>query len=130
MDTTKTPNIQFESVHLSSLKSVVNIYQNKVNETLNSDRQSSQFKNDFGLPLSIASSENKVVGYAFVTVNKTGKSEINSYWEKDFFSVEAEQDLKLHAENTCNSLFADSKTRSVKIQNAAEKLSNWLEVCN
>lgn len=130
MDTTKTANIQFESVHLSSLKSVVNIYQNKVNETLNSDRQLSKFKSDFGLPLSIASSENKVVGYAFVTVNKTGKPEINSYWEKNFFSVEAEQDLKLHAENTCHSLFADSETRSLKIQNAAEKLSNWLEVCN
>lgn len=130
MDTTKTTSLQFDSVDLSSLGSVVNMYQNKINSSLISGDKNSQFTNDFGLPLSIASFENRVVGYAFVTVNTKDEPEINSYWEKEFYSIEAEQDLKTHAENNCHSLFTDSASRSVKIQNAVHKLYSWLQVCN
>ncbi len=127
MDTTKTANIQFDSINISSLKSVVNIYQSKVNNTENKFIKSSD---DFGLPLSIASFDNRVIGYAFVLIDKAGKPEIKSYWEQEFYSIEIEQDLKFHAQNTFFTAFKDPETRINKIQNAAEKLFNWLNVCN
>lgn len=127
MDTTKTANIQFDSINISCLKSVVNIYQSKVKDSENKFAKSSSH---FGLPLSIASFDNRVIGYAFVSINKAGKPEINSYWEQEFYSVEVEQDLKFHAQNTFFTAFTDPETRTNKIQNAAEKLFNWLNVCN
>jgi hypothetical protein len=127
MDTTKTANIQFDAINISSLKSVVNIYQTKVN-----DNESKFVKSPdhFGLPLSIASFENRVIGYAFVSINKAGIPEINSYWEQEFYSLDAEQDLKFHAQNTFFIAFKDPETRTSKIQNAAERLFNWLNVCH
>ncbi|OIV41122.1 hypothetical protein [Flavobacterium johnsoniae] len=130
MDTTLTPSIQFDPISLSSLKSVINIYQNRSSKNFVQDRNISQLSHDFGLPLSVALCENRVVGYAFVTINEREEPEINSYWEKEFYSIEAEQDLKIHAEETCHSLFKDAPARSIKIQNAAAKLSSWLQVCN
>lgn len=130
MDTTTTTNIQFDQINLSSLKSVVNIYQNKMNHNDHFETKLLPFTNHFGLPLSIASFENKVVGYAFVIFNKAGKTEINSYWEKEFYSIEAEHDLKLHAEKTFDSMFKDPETRMIKFQNATQRLSNWLNSCN
>ena len=130
MDTTTTTNIQFNPIDVSSLKSVVNIYQNKRNVPDNFETGLSLFTNHFGLPLSIACFENRVIGYAFVILNKAGKTEINSYWEKEFYSIEAEQDLKFHAQNTFDSMFADPETRIVKLQNAMDRLSNWLNSCN
>lgn len=127
MDTTKTANIQFDSINISSLKSVVNIYQSKVNDTESKFIKSSD---DFGLPLSIASFDNRVIGYAFVLIDKAGKPEIKSYWEQEFYSIEIEKDLKFHAQNTFFTAFKDPETRINKIQNAAEKLFNWLNVCN
>jgi len=127
MDTTKTANIQFDSINISSLKSVVNIYQSKVNDTESKFIKSSE---DFGLPLSIASFDNRVIGYAFVLIDKAGKTEIKSYWEQEFYSIEIEKDLKFHAQNTFFTAFKDPETRINKIQNAAEKLFNWLNVCN
>lgn len=127
MDTTKTANIQFDSINISSLKSVVNIYQSKVNDTESKFIKSSD---DFGLPLSIASFHNRVIGYAFVLIDKAGKPEIKSYWEQEFYSIEIEKDLKFHAQNTFFTAFKDPETRINKIQNAAEKLFNWLNVCN
>ncbi|MFQ6601043.1 hypothetical protein [Flavobacterium sp. C3NV] len=127
MDTTKTANIQFDSINISSLKSVVNIYQSKVNDTKSKFIKSSD---DFGLPLSIASFDNRVIGYAFVLIDKAGKPEIKSYWEQEFYSIEIEKDLKFHAQNTFFTAFKDPETRINKIQNAAEKLFNWLNVCN
>lgn len=127
MDTTKTANIQFDSINISSLKSVVNIYQSKVNNTKGKFIKSSD---DFGLPLSIASFDNRVIAYAFVLINNEGKPEIKSYWEQEFYSIEIEQDLKFHAQNTFFTAFKDPETRINKIQNAAEKLFNWLNVCN
>jgi len=130
MDTTTTTNIQFDHINLSSLKSVVNIYQNKMNHHDCFKTNFLPFTNHFGLPLSIASFENRVTGYAFVIFNKTGKTEINSYWEKEFYSIEAEQNLRLHAEKTFNNMFKDPETRMLKIQNATERLLNWLNSCN
>lgn len=127
MDTTKTANIQFDSINISSLKSVVNIYQSKVNDTESKFIKSSD---DFGLPLSIASFDNRVIGYAFVLIDKAGKPEIKSYWEQEFYSIEIEKDLKFHAQNTFFTAFKDPETRINIIQNAAEKLFNWLNVCN
>ncbi|MCC9064589.1 hypothetical protein [Flavobacterium piscisymbiosum] len=127
MDTTNTANIQFDSINISSLKSVVNIYQSKVNDTESKFIKSSEH---FGLPLSIASFDNRVIGYAFVLINNEGKPEIKSYWEQEFYSIEVEQDLKFHAQNTFFTAFKDPETRTNKIQNAAEKLFNWLNVCN
>jgi len=127
MDTTKTANIQFDSINISSLKSVVNIYQSKVNSTESKFIKSSEH---FGLPLSIASFDNRVIGYAFVLIDKTGKPEIKSYWEQEFYSIEIEKDLKFHAQNTFFTAFKDPETRINKIQNAAEKLFSWLNVCN
>jgi hypothetical protein len=127
MDTTKTANIQFDSINISSLKSVVNIYQSKVNDTESKFIESSD---DFGLPLSIASFDNRVIGYAFVLIDKAGKPEIKSYWEQEFYSIEIEKDLKFHAQNTFFTAFKDPETRINKIQNAAEKLFSWLNVCN
>lgn len=127
MDTTKTANIQFDAINISSLKSVVNIYQSKVNDNESKFVKSSDH---FGLPLSIASCDNRVIGYAFVSINKAGKPEINSYWEQEFYSLDAEQDLKFHAQNTFFIAFKDPETRTGKIQNAAERLFNWLNVCN
>lgn len=98
MNTTTTTNILFDQVNLSSLQSIVNIYQNNRNDNNNDDQKRSPFTNHFGLPLSIASFENRVIGYAFVKFNNEGETEINSYWEKDFYSIEAEQDLKFHAQ--------------------------------
>ncbi|MFH6995431.1 hypothetical protein [Flavobacterium sp. FlaQc-48] len=130
MDTTTTAHIQFDQINLSSLKSVVNIYQNKRNDDEHFETKLPLITNHFGLPLSIASFENRVIGYAFVIFTKTGKTEINSYWEKEFYSVEAEQDLKFHAEKTFDSMFKDPETRRIKIQNATERLLNWLNSCN
>lgn len=130
MDITTTTKIQFNPIDVSSLKSVVNIYQNKRNVPDNFETGLSLFTNHFGLPLSIACFENRVIGYAFVIRNKAGKTEINSYWEKEFYSIEAEQDLKFHAQNTFDSMFADPETRIVKLQNAMDRLSNWLNSCN
>ena len=87
MKTNNTTNIQFDQINISSLKSIVNMYQNKINDTVNSEARSLQLENNFGLPLSVASFENRVVGYAFVVINKVGETEINSYWEKDFYSI-------------------------------------------
>lgn len=130
MDTTNTTNIQFDQINLASLKSVVNIYQNKSNDAVDFEIKQLPFTNHFGLPLSIASFENRVIGYAFVIINNVGKTEINSYWEKDFYSIEAEQDLKFHAEKAFLSIFKNPETRIVNIQNATERLSNWLNSCN
>jgi len=127
MDTTKTANIQFDSITISSLKSVVNIYQGKVADSHNKLVKS---PDNFGLPLSIASFDNRVIGYAFVLINNQGKPEINSYWEQEFYSIEVEQDLKFHAQNTFFNAFKDPETRTNKIQTAAEKLFSWLNVCN
>lgn len=130
MKTTKTASIQFNEVNVSSLKSVVNMCQNKSAVNSNSKDRLSYLINNLGLPLSVASFENRVIGYAFVTINNAEEPEINSYWEKEFYSIEAEQNLKSHAETIFHSTFKDIETRSIKIQNAAEKLSNWLSVCN
>lgn len=130
MNTTTTTNILFDQVNLSSLKSIVNIYQNKRNDDNHDDQKLCLFTNHFGLPLSIASFENRVIGYAFVKLNTDGETEINSYWKKDFYSIEAEHDLKFHAQKTFNLLFNDPKTRAVKIQNATDRLLNWLNNCN
>lgn len=130
MKTTNTAKIQFNEVNVSSLKAVVNMYQNKSALNSNSKDKSLCLINNLGLPLSVASFENRVIGYAFVTINNAEEPEINSYWEKEFYSIEAEQNLKFHAETIFNSTFKDAEKRSVKIQNAADKLSNWLSVCN
>lgn len=130
MNTTKKAKLQFEPLHISSLNSVVAIYQNKNNSKVNPELRSSQITNDFGLPLSVASFENRVIGYAFVVINKGGKTEINSYWEQEFYNIEVEQDLKFHAQNTFDTTFKDLETRIIKVQNAAERLSNWLNVCH
>lgn len=127
MDTTKTDHIQFDQIDISSLKFVVNIYQSKSN---NNKSKPVKLANDFGLPLSIASFENRVIGYAFVVINKVGEPEINSYWEKDFYTIEIEKDLKFHAENAFQTTFQDTETRTIKVQNATERLANWLNVCN
>ncbi|MDA6071296.1 hypothetical protein NJT12_16885 [Flavobacterium sp. AC] len=130
MKTNNTTNIQFDQINISSLKSIVNMYQNKINDTVNSEARSLQLENNFGLPLSVASFENRVVGYAFVVINKVGETEINSYWEKDFYSIEVEKDLKFHAENTFNTTFKDPEFRNIKLQNATQRLFNWLNYCN
>lgn len=130
MKPNNTTTIQFDHLNISSLKSVVNMYQSKVNDTLDSETRLEQLKNNFGLPLSVASFENRIVGYAFVVINKVGETEINSYWEKDFYSVEVEKDLKFHAENTFQTTFHDPESRKLKLQNATERLSNWLNYCN
>lgn len=130
MNTTTTTNILFDQVNLSSLISIVKIYQNKRNDDNHDDQKRSPFTNHFGLPLSIASFENRVIGYAFVKFNNEGETEINSYWEKDFYSIEAEHDLKFHAQKTFNSMFNDPETRTIKIKNATDRLSNWLNNCN
>ncbi|MFG4004037.1 hypothetical protein [Flavobacterium aquidurense] len=127
MDTTKTDNILFDSINISSLKSVVNIYQNKVNDN---ESKFVKLPGHFGLPLSVATFDNRVIGYAFVLINKVGEPEINSYWEQEFYSVEVEQDLKFHAQNTFNTTFADPESRKIKVQNATERLSSWLNFCN
>jgi len=127
MDTTITPSIQFDSVNISSLKSVVNIYQNKRSD--NRSRPLS-LSHHFGLPLSIASCDDRVIGYAFVVINTEGEPEIKSYWDQEFYSVETEQDLKFHAKNTFYTTFKDPATRTIKVQNAAERLCNWLNVCD
>lgn len=127
MDTTKTDNIIFDSINISSLKSVVNIYQNKVHDN---ERKFVKLPGHFGLPLSIATFDNRVIGYAFVLINKIGEPEINSYWEQEFYSVEVEQNLKFHAQNTFNTTFTDPESRKMKVQNATERLSTWLNFCN
>jgi hypothetical protein len=127
METTKKSPVQFDPIYITSLKSVVNIYQSKIYDNKS---YSSQIAKDFGLPLSIASVNNEVIGYAFVLINKTGEPEINSYWEKEFYTIEAEKDLKFHAQNIFQTVFKDPETRTIKIQNATERLSNWLNVCN
>lgn len=129
MKTTYTAKIQFNEVNVSSLKAVVNMCQNKSAVNSNSKDKSLYLINNLGLPLSVASFENRVIGYAFVTINNAEEPEINSYWEKEFYSIEAEQNLKFHAETIFHSTFKDTGTRSVKIQNATEKLCNWLSVC-
>ena len=129
MKTTNTAKIQFNEVNVSSLKAVVNMYQNKSALNSNSKDKSLYLINNLGLPLSVASFENRVIGYAFVTINNAEEPEINSYWEKEFYNIEAEQNLKFHAETIFHSTFKDTGTRSVKIQNATEKLCNWLSVC-
>lgn len=133
MKTNKIDHIEFDSINVSSLKSVVNIFQNKKNNSKaieDGGQESIQLSNHFGLPLSVASSEDRVIGYAFVSINKFGTTEINSYWEKEFYSIEVEQNLKFHAESIFNSMFKDPSTRTVKIQYAAEKLTNWLNLCS
>lgn len=130
MNTTTTTNILFDQVNLSSLKSVVNIYQNKRNDNDYDGQKMLPFTNHFGLPLSIASFENQIIGYAFVKFNKDGETEINSYWKKEFYSIEAEHDLKFHAKKTFDSTFKEQETRAIKIQNATDRLLNWLNNCN
>lgn len=130
MDTTTTTNIQFNPIDVSSLQSVVNIYQNKKHDHDDFETGLSPFTNHFGLPLSVACFENRVIGYAFVIRNKVGETEINSYWEKEFYSIEAEHDLKFHAQKTFDSMFADPETRIIKLQKAMDRLSNWLNSCN
>ncbi|MFH6996635.1 hypothetical protein ACHRVZ_01820 [Flavobacterium sp. FlaQc-57] len=130
MNTTKTVKLQLEAINIASLKSVVAIYQNKIESRTGFEMKPSQITNNFGLPLSIASFEKRVIGYAFAVIDKEGKAEINSYWEKEFYSIEAEQNLKSHAQNTFYSTFKDPETRTLKMQKATERLFNWLNVCN
>ncbi|WP_428229387.1 hypothetical protein [Flavobacterium sp.] len=129
MEATKTAHIQFDEINISFLKSVVSIFQSKSKESIVTENRLSQLKHHFGLPLSVASFENRVIGYAFVAINKNGETEINSYWEKDFYSIEGEQDLKFYAENSFHTTFKDPETRTSKIQSATERLVNWLHLC-
>lgn len=130
MNTTRTATLQFDPINMSSLKSVLTIYHNKMSSKADFEIRSSEVTSNLGLPLSIASFENKVIGYAFVVINKMGDPEINSYWEKDHYTIEVEKDLKFHAQSTFLATFHDTETRTIKIQNATERLHNWLNFCN
>jgi hypothetical protein len=130
----KAQNLEFGTVNISHLGSILNI-SNRAKERTKNDPNLAQNTEEhnvkpFGLPLSVAHCGNQMLGYGFVSINTSGEAEFNyCFDEKEHNASEIKNGLELEAKKTFNVLFNDNATKENAVQNAIDKLANWINQC-
>lgn len=125
----KNKQLEFRKVYLSDMRSVINIYQ-KTNQNSSHHDQTKQDKTirlttDFGLPLSVASNENEVVGFAAVHINQLGEI----IWNSSSDDLNIEHELIEQAKRTLYDTFENVQEDHSKLKISIEKLVDWLNTC-
>ncbi|OUL63239.1 hypothetical protein [Flavobacterium sp. AJR] len=134
---TQTNNAQyleFGTVNISHLGSILNICNRAKERTKNNPNLIQNIDennmNHFGLPLSVAHYGNQMLGYGFVTINTSGETEFNYYFEeKEHNASQIKDGLELEAKKAFKVLFNDNATKENAVQNAIDKLANWIDQC-
>ncbi|SHE52115.1 hypothetical protein [Pedobacter caeni] len=125
----KNKQLEFRKVYLSDMRSVINMYQ-KTNQDSSTHDQTKKDKTirlttDFGLPLSVASKENEVVGFAAVHINASGEL----IWDSSADDLNIEHQLIEQAKITLYDTFENVQKDHSKLKISIEKLVDWLNTC-
>ncbi|WEK21014.1 MAG: hypothetical protein P0Y49_07660 [Candidatus Pedobacter colombiensis] len=118
----KTKDIEFRKVYLSDLNAVVTLYQS-------SQITATKLTTDFGLPLSIASQGNEIIGFGFASINKLGEVTLNSRCIKLADDLGIGNTLEEQAKKTLHSTFEDIRGDHTKLKHSIQKLVDWLNNC-
>ncbi|KFF12594.1 hypothetical protein [Flavobacterium hydatis] len=130
----KAQRLEFGTVNISHLGSILSIC-DRAKERTKNDLNLIQNKeenniNHFGLPLSVAHCGNQMLGYGFVSINTSGEIDFNyCFDEKEHNASEIKEGLELEAKKTFKVLFNDNATKENAVQNAIDKLANWINQC-
>jgi hypothetical protein len=117
----KTRNVEFRKVYLSDLNAVMRLYQL-------SQQTGTKLTADFGLPLSIASDGNEVIGYGFAAINQLGEVTLNSHC-KVVEDLSIGHTLEEQAKKTLHSTFENVGEDNAKFKHSVLRLVDWLNNC-
>lgn len=115
-------NLEFRKVYLSDMRSVINLYQLPQGKAI-------KLTADFGLPLSIVSEDNKVIGFAFASINELGEVVLNSRGVQQPDPSNIGHELIEAAKKTLYATFGDLQEDNTKLRNSIHKLVDWLNTC-
>lgn len=116
-----TANIEFREIHFSDLNSVISIYKKRT-----PDSASGKLTIGFGLPSSIATENNEIVGFASASLGETDEIKVNTYIVKTVGSLYVENMLKKHAEEALHSRFGNFEKDTLSLKNSIHQLVLWL----
>ena len=117
----KTRGVEFRKVYLSDLNAVMRLYQL-------SQRTTTKLTADFGLPLSIASDGNEIIGYGFAAINQLGEVTLKSHI-KGVEELSMGCTLEEQAKKTLHSTFENAEEDHTKLKHAIQRLVDWLNNC-
>lgn len=117
----KTRGVEFRKVYLSDLNAVIRLYQS-------SQGSVTKLTADFGLPLSIASNGNEILGFGFAAIDQTGVVKLNSYC-KGIEDSSVGDILEEQAKKTLHSTFENTGENNAKLKEAIQRLVDWLNNC-
>ncbi|MNK20194.1 hypothetical protein D3C87_384290 [compost metagenome] len=117
----KTNGIEFRKVYLSDLGAVMRLYQL-------SQQNTAKLTADFGLPLSVASNGNEIVGYGFAAVNQLGEVTVKSHF-KGAEDLSMGCTLEEQAKKTLHSTFENAEEDHAKLKHVIQRLVDWLNNC-
>lgn len=114
-------SIKFRDIHFSDLNSVISIYKKKTQESV-TDRLTVSF----GLPSSIATENNKIIGFASASLNETDEIKVEAYSMKTVGGLYVENMLKQHAEKALHSRFGNFEKDNISLKSSIHQLVVWL----
>lgn len=120
----KTMNIKFRKVYLSDLNAIKSIYKKWSKEPA-----TEKLTAHFGLPLSIATENNKIIGFASASVNELDEIKLNAHGENVSDDLYIEKGLEKQAEIVLSATFKNITEDQSQLKNSINQLVDWLNKC-
>lgn len=115
----------FRKVYLSDLSSLIKIYK-KTNRTM----ADQQLTVHFGLPLSVATSDNEIIGFASAAINESDEMKLSSYGVKVLEDPYIGNRLEEQAESILHSTFENMGEDYSPLKHSINQLVGWLNKCS
>lgn len=123
---------KYRSVYLSDLKSIINLYSENNGAQNTVHHAKSKLTNDFGLPLSIAELNQKIIAYSSVHIDKSGKAAIKICTNNESGNTQFIEQLEHFTKNKFHENWGKNQDTisEQQIKQAIENLISWLNLCD
>lgn len=115
-----TTNIEFRKVYLSDLNAVLRIYK----------KEDKKLTAHFGLPLSVATENNEIIGFASASLNELNEMQLNAHCIKVSADSAIINRLKEQAKNVLHSTFENIENDRSQLKISIQQLVGWLNKCS
>lgn len=130
--------VVYRNLYLPDFRSILHIYQEKQMKCTPGAKLPKilmpQLTEAFGLPLSVAWSDERIIGYAYIYLNGNGSTELACCFAGDRNEQEIRAGLERKAKKILDSQYENNgetaAAKAVKLRNAIQQLISWLNSCN